>query len=297
MRRSIAGGVQCAGEHFLAGAGRPLDHDGHARQSRCDARCARCAASADPLRRAPRASTAISAPRRRRSCMTRGDVDGGDAVRSDASSRCTVSRLAKKRRPSCASRTGCSSLREPRDGSIDLLGANVEDFVDPAPDQLGATRGAEQLHGRLVDCDDRGVLARARSRRRAAGSRTRAAHGSGTRCRAGSDAGTGTSRSAAPTGSPAPSCAPKPARGSRALSVEASSTATSAPAGSRIGEPKHVRPMWLLRKCSSRCTMIGRFSAMQVPMPFVPSLRSLQSAPVMSPDERKVLASVASVFS
>ena len=64
-----------------------------------------------------------------------------------------------------------------------------------------------------------------------------------------------------------------------------------------MGEPKHVRPIWLLRKCSSRCTMIGRLSAMQVPMPFVPCLRSLQSAPDTSPDERKVLASVASVLS
>src|SRR5687768_9758332 len=30
-RRPIAGGVQCTREHFLAGTGRPLNHDGHAR--------------------------------------------------------------------------------------------------------------------------------------------------------------------------------------------------------------------------------------------------------------------------
>jgi hypothetical protein len=40
--------------------------------------------------------------------------------------------------------------------------------------------------------------------------------------------------------------------------------------------------------------MIGRRSAMQVPMPFVPSRGSLQSAPIMSPADRNVSVSVAS---
>ena len=59
LRRAVAGRVQCAREHFLAGAGGALDHDRTRATSRCGARCARCAASADPRRRAPRASASV----------------------------------------------------------------------------------------------------------------------------------------------------------------------------------------------------------------------------------------------
>ena len=128
-------------------------------------------------------------------------------------------------------------------GSTSSVGAHVEDLVDPAADQLVAIRrvraAARPSHRPQSPWHpgerERAVVLQV--------DELRAAHGSGTPGRAGSGAGTGISRSAAPRGSPAPSCAPTLARLSRALSVDASSTATRDPAGSRIGAPEQESPM------------------------------------------------------
>ena len=85
------------------------------------------------------------------------------------------------------------------------------------------------------------------------------------------------------------------ARSERPGSIaDTSSTASNRPSAPKIGAPEQLKFICRDRKCWLRWTVTGRSSAMQVPMPLVPSISSDQTPPSQVPQYSNWLASVAS---
>src|ERR1700730_15104255 len=76
--------------------------------------------------------------------------------------------------------------------------------------------------------------------------------------------------------------------------ADTSSTASNRPSTPKIGAPEQLKFICRDRKCWLRWTVTGRSSAMQVPMPLVPSISSAQTPPSQVPQYSNRLASVSS---
>ena len=83
---------------------------------------------------------------------------------------------------------------------------------------------------------------------------------------------------------PVSACACSERAGSMA---DTSNTAIKRPSMPKIGAPEQLKFICRERKCWLRCTVTGRSSAMQVPMPFVPSISSDQTPPSQVPQYSK----------
>ncbi len=76
--------------------------------------------------------------------------------------------------------------------------------------------------------------------------------------------------------------------------ADMSSTASNRPSTPKIGAPEQLKFICRDRKCWVRWTVTGRSSAMQVPMPLVPSISSAQTPPSQVPQYSNSLASIPS---
>ena len=76
--------------------------------------------------------------------------------------------------------------------------------------------------------------------------------------------------------------------------ADTSKTAIKLPSTPKIGAPEQLKFICRDLKCWLLWTVTGRSSAMQVPMPFVPSISSDQTPPSQVPQYSKRLASLSS---